>query len=122
MPNPNRVVGQSTVEFNGTRYPTAGETTLEIGGAKRESVMGDYEAGAFKESVEPAKCDVTILYKPGVRLSDIRAIDDATVTVQLDTGVTWIMRNAYCAEVISFSTSDGKAKVVMQGPPAEEMV
>lgn len=119
MANPNRVVGQAKVKIDGTSYPTSGETTLEIGGPVREPVPGDFEAGAFKESTAPSKVDVTINYKPGVSLSALRAIDNATVMVELDTGITWIVRNAYVAEVISFG-QDGKAKVVMQGPPAEE--
>lgn len=121
MANSNRVVGQVKVKVDGRSYPTSGEATLEIGGPSREAVAGDYDASAFKESTNPAKADVTLLYKKGVSLAQLRAIDNATVTIETDTGSTWIMRNAYVAEVISFG-QDGKAKVVFQGPPAEEMV
>ena len=121
MANPNRVVGQARVKIDGTQYPTSGETTLEIGGPVREAVAGDFEAGAFKESTAPSKCEVTIHYKRGVSLSALRAIDNATVVIELDTGTSWIVRNAYVADVISFG-QDGKAKVVFQGPPAEEVL
>jgi hypothetical protein len=121
MANPNRVVGQAKVKVDGRQYSTSGESTLEIGGPTREAVQGDYEAGAFKEMTAPAKLDTTLLYKGGVSLADLRSIDNATVTLETDTGVTWIMRQAYVAEVISFG-QDGKAKVVFQGPPAEEVL
>lgn len=117
----NRVVGQVKVKVDGDIYETDGSTGMEIGGPSREPVTGDYQAGAFKEATNPAKCEVTILYKAGVSLSAVRNITDATLTMECDTGAVWIMRNAYVADVISFSTSDGKAKVVFQGPPAEEM-
>lgn len=121
MANPNRVTGQATVIVDGTTLATSGETSLEIGGPVRESVAGDYEAGAFKESTKESKVDVTLLYKKGVSLSGLRAIENATVIVELDTGISWIVRNAYVADVISFG-QDGKAKLTFQGPPAEEML
>lgn len=121
MANPNRVVGQVKIKIDGASYPTSGEATLEIGGPMREAVPGDYEAGAFKESTAPAKLEVTLLLKAGVSLAALRSIDNATCTLETDIGTVWIMRNAYVADIISFG-QDGKAKVVFQGPPAEEMV
>lgn len=121
MSNPNRVVGQLRITVDGTAYPTSGEATLEIGGPVREGVAGDFEAGAFKEMTAPSKCEVSILLKRGVSLSALRAIDNATLALQTDTGTTWIVRNAYVADTISFA-QDGKAKVVFSGPPAEEML
>ena len=121
MANPNRVVGQMKVKIDGDTFATAGETTLEIGGPMREAVPGDYDAGSFKEATKEAKAEVTLLYKRGVSLANLRSVDNATLILETDTGQTWIVRNAYVADVISF-TQDGKAKVVFQGPPAEEMV
>lgn len=121
MANPNRVAGQARVKIDGTQYPTAGETTLDIGGPMREAVPGDFEAGAFKESTAPAKLETTLLYKAGVGLGGLRAIDNATLTVEYDTGQTWILRNGYCADAISVS-QDGKVKVTFCGPPAEELL
>jgi len=121
MTNPNRVVGQVTIRVDGQQFATSGEATLEIGGPSREPVAGDYEAGAFKEATAPSKLDASLLLKGGVSLANLRAVDNATVTLETDTGTTWIVRNAYCADVISFG-QDGKAKVVFQGPPAEEVL
>jgi hypothetical protein len=120
MANKNRVVGQVTITVDGTQLPTAGEGTMDIGGISREPVPGDYDASAFKEMENPARCEVTLLYKQGVSLSAIRAIDNATITLTTDNGVSWIMRNAYSADVPSFG-QDGKAKAVFQGPAAEEV-
>ena len=63
MANRNQVVGQVTVKIDGQQYPTSGEATMEIGGASRENVPGDYEAGAFRESTVPGRCEVTLLHK-----------------------------------------------------------
>jgi hypothetical protein len=121
MANKNRVVGQVKITIDGQRYSTSGEATMEIGGPTREAVTGDYEASAFKEASAPSKCEVTLLYKSGVSLASLRAIEDATVVLETDTGTQWIQRNAYVAEVISFG-QDGKAKVVFQADAAEEVL
>lgn len=121
MANPNQVVGQVKVTVDGTTYATSKEATLEIGGPSREAVNGDHEAGAFTESTNPAKLTASLLYKKGVSLAALRSLDNATVVLTTDTGIQWIVRNAYTADVISFG-QDGKASVVMQGPPAEEVL
>ena len=77
MSNPNRVAGQARVKIDGVSYPTAGETSLEIGGKSREAVPGDYDTSSFKESEVPSKIEVTVLYKSSVDLAALRSIDNA---------------------------------------------
>lgn len=120
MANPNRVAGQSTITVDGMLLETDGTSTLELGGPVRTAVKGDYQAGAFTETTQEAKLDVSILVKAGTRVSDLRKIDNATITHQTDVGQVWVLSNAYLAEVISFNSSEGKAKVVFMSPPAEE--
>lgn len=121
MANPNRVVGQVRVKVDGDILETDGQSTLELGGPMRTAVKGDYQAGSFSETTEPSKVEVNLLMKRGTSLAAIRAIDNATLTVETDVGQTYIVRGAYVAETISFNSNEGKAKVVFQGPPAEEM-
>lgn len=122
MANKNKVVGQLRIKADGQLLESDGQATMDIGGAQRESVLGDYQAGAFRESTQPAKVETSVLVKAGTSLTALRAIDNATLTLETDTGQTFIVRGAYASDVISFSQSDGKAKVVFMGPPAEEMV
>lgn len=121
MANPNRVVGQATIRVNADRIETDGQSTLELGGPVRTAVAGDYQAGSFSEKEQESKLTVSILLKKGTRATDLRKIDNATLTMETDVGQLWMVRNAYCADVISIATADGKANVVFQGPPAEEL-
>lgn len=121
MANPNRVAGQVKVRVDGDLLDTDGTSTLDLGGPAREAVKGDYQAGSFKETTEPSKVEVTLLVKATTRLTDLRTIDNATVIMETDVGQTFIVRNAYVAEVITFNSADGKAKVVFGGPPAEQV-
>lgn len=121
MANPNQVLGQAKIKVDGMIIETDGQATLELGGSNREDVPGDYQAGNFRESTAPSKLDCSILIKRGVSLTGLREIDNATVTFEADTGQTYIIRNAYVSETISAGQGDGKAKVVFQGPPAQEL-
>ncbi len=121
MANPNKVVGQCKVTADGQLFETDGSTTMEIGGITREAVTGDNQAGGFREIITPSKTTMKILFKKDTSLAAIRAMDNVTLVNRTDVGTTYIVRGAYCADVLSFSSSDGKADVVMGGPPAEEM-
>ncbi len=121
MANRNQVLGQVTIEVDGDRLPTSGESTLQIGGPQRENVPGDYEAGSFMERSVPARCVVSLLHRDGVSVAAMRAIDNATLIFKADTGKTWVMRQAYFVEAGDFG-QDGKASVTFEGPAAEELV
>ncbi|MFZ5746357.1 MAG: phage tail tube protein [Pseudomonadota bacterium] len=122
MANPNQVVGEARITCSSLGVlPTDGQTTLDVGGPMRTSVKGDHDASAFSQTTEAAKLDVSLLLKHSVSLAAIRAIDNDTITIEFDTGRTFVMRNAYSADVPSATTSDGKGKVVFQSGPAEEI-
>lgn len=121
MANPNRVVGQVKIKVDGDILETDGQSTLDVGGPVREAVQGDYQAGSFRETTKESRWEFSILMKGRVSATAIRAIDNATLTMETDTGQVYVTRNAYCAEPPSFSSSDGKLKCVFQGPPANEL-
>ncbi|MBI0530094.1 phage tail tube protein [Sphingomonas sp. TX0522] len=121
MANKNRVAGQAKVKIDGDLLDTDGTSTLDLGGKQREAVKGDYQAGSFRETTEPSQIELTLLVKAGTSLKALQDIDNATVTLEDDVGHTYIVRNAYTMKVDSYNVSEGKAKLTMGGPPAEEL-
>lgn len=121
MANRNQVLGQVRVKVDGEVLETNGTSTIELGGPVRTPVVGDYQAGAFSETIAPSKVETNLLVKQGTSVASLRTIDNATLTIEADIGRTYIIRGAYVAEVISLTTSEGTAQVVFQGPPAEEV-
>jgi hypothetical protein len=121
MANRNQVLGQVTIEVDGERLPTSGESTMQIGGPQRENVPGDYEAGSFMERTVPSRTTVALRHTDGVSIAAMRAIDNATLTLRSDTGKTWVVRGAYFVEAGDFG-QDGKASVIFEGQPAEELL
>ena len=117
----NQVTGQARIKISGDLLDSDGSATLEVGGVKRESVTGDYSAGAFKESTEPSKLEVTVLNKGDTQLASYRKITSETITVEFDNGQSWLIAGGYCADTISINQSEGKAKLVFMGEPAEQL-
>ncbi len=119
MANPNKVWGQSRIKVDGAVIDTEGKSSLEPGGTNREGVEADYEAGLFTEKTAASKLTCSVLLRAGVSLTGLQAIDDATITMEADTGQTFVIRHAYCGNVVS--ASEGKASCEFMGPPAEEL-
>lgn len=117
----NQVVGQARFKIDGALLETDGQTKLEIGGKKREPVMGDFQAGNFRESTEPSKIEVSVLYKEQTDLAAYRDITNSTITLEYDTGAVWVIRGGYYADVASINQQDGKASLVFMGQPAESL-
>src|SRR4051812_33785820 len=119
MANPRKVWGQSRIKVDGQVFDTEGKSTLEVGGTNREAVEADFEAGHFTEKTAPSKLTCSVLLTAGVSLRQLQEIDDATITMEADTGQTYVIRHAYCGNAIS--ASEGKASCEFMGPPAEEL-
>lgn len=118
MANPNKVMGQARIRANGQELTTEPKATLELGGIARDSVEADGRAGYFTEKTVPSKLECSVIVTPGLSISALN-FDDATVTFEGDTGQTFVIGHAYSSEPPSIN--DGKAKLVIMGPPAEEV-
>jgi len=118
----NQIFGQAQIKVDGDVLETDASSSLDLGGPKREPVTGDYRVAGYRETVEPSKLETSVFVKSGWSAERIRQIKDATITVETDTGQTYVIAGGWCAEAISISQSDGKAKCVFQGPPAKEIL
>ncbi|AJP73168.1 phage tail tube protein [Sphingomonas hengshuiensis] len=122
MASKNQVAGKAKVRVNGGAIETMGDTTLELGGVKREPMPGDYNAGNFKEGAPaPAKLTIKIPAKSSFSPTAWAAIVGATVLVEFDTGKAFTFKEAYSEGAPNATTSDGSYEGVLYGQPAEEI-
>lgn len=119
MAGNKQIWGETTIRVDGVRYSTDGTSTLDIGGKMREAVEADNEAGFYSQKTKPARVEFSILVNGDISLVTLGAWCDAQVTFEADSGQTYIITPAYTVDTIS--VSDGKAKVIMEGPPAQEI-
>lgn len=120
MANPNKVWGQARVRINGQEYATEPKSSLVLGGRARDRVEADNRAGLFTEKDVPSELEASIIVTQGMSLEPLRNIDDATVTFEGDTGQTYVV--GHMVNMDALKIEDGKAKIKLEGPPAEEVV
>lgn len=110
------------IKVNGAILETMAGAKLNLGGNKRDAVVGATKVLGYSETLEPARIECEISLGQGISLSSIKDITAATVTYEADTGQTYVVRNAFVSETLEVTAGDGgKVRVVLVGDPAEEM-
>lgn len=117
----NRVMGKAQIKADGQLLDTLPGATLDIGGPTRSTVNGANRVLGFTEAIGQSKLEFEIAVKGQTSLAAIRNWDDVTATFEADTGQTWVISHGWVTNPPTTTDNDGKAKVVIEGPPAEEM-
>ena len=118
----NRVMGKAQIKANGKLLETLPGASLDIGGEARETVAGANTIHGYKSSIVQSKLECEISVKEGTSLDEIRRWSDVTFTFEADTGQTWVVANGWNTTPPTATDNDGKAKITIEGPPAEEML
>lgn len=90
----SKVFGKATVLADGEQLPIDRPAKLELGGVRRNVVTGS-EVHGFAEESLPSVVEVEATIKSGQSLKAWGDIDNATITFEMDTGQTYILRNAW---------------------------
>lgn len=121
MAGKNQVIKRGKVKIDGQLYETAGNVTLTPGGVTRTPVKGDYTAGAYQESLDESKLEFAALTKAGFNAIAFGRITDATVSIEFDNGLSYVIRDGYAEGPPAISGNDGTATCVLYGQPAEQV-
>ena len=116
----NKTWGQSRISINGMLLDTAPKPTFRPGGVTREEVEADNRAGLFSEKAVGSKLECEVLATANISMKWLQSLSDETVIIEKDTGVTYVMSHAWTADAVE--ANDGKIKLIMMGPEAEEML
>lgn len=115
-------LGKAYIKVDGELLETMPGAKIDIGGDKRDPIVGSHTVHGFAEAIQPARVECEISVGASTSLAKLRAITNATVTFECDTGQVYIVRNAWVAETLSVTEGEGgKVPIVLMGPPAEEM-
>ena len=121
MANENRRAGRLFVKVDGTQYDAKGSFTYNLGNPKREAEVGPDQVHGYKELPQVAFIDGMITDERSLDVSAFQNITDATVTLQLANGKTFVLRNAwYCADG-DITTEDAEIQVRFEGKSGEEI-
>ena len=119
MANPNKTWGQTRISRNGVLLDTAPKPTFVPGGVKRSEVEADNSAGRFNEQAAGSSLECKVLASAGVSMKDMQSWSDETMTIEFDTGQSYVMSHAYTADAVE--ANDGSITLKMMGPEAEEL-
>lgn len=117
-----RIGGIITFKVDGTQYAAKGNFTYNIGVPKREGVINaDGKLAGFKETPQVAFIEGEITDQYDVDLKTLTGITDATVTLDLPTGKSIVLRGGYYAGEGTGNTEEGNFPVRFEGEEAEEV-
>lgn len=117
-----RLLGKALIKANGGVLATLPGAKLDPGGKVRTTVVGANGVLGFTESYRQSKLECEIGFGVGTSLKEIIDWDDITSSFECDTGQTYVISHGWCTEPPVITDNEGKAPVVIEGPPAEEMM
>lgn len=118
----NRLMGKAQIKVDAKLLETLPGASLDIGGVARTTVAGSNKILGFTEQVQQSKLECEFGVKEGTSLAAVNRWDDVTVTFEADTGQTWVISHGWSTTPPTATDNEGKAKCVIEGPPAEEML
>lgn len=113
-------LGRVIVKVDGKALESKKGASLDIGGITRTPL--DEFPGDFSEEPRGATVECTLGYGRDTSLTEIAAIENATLVFQCDTGQSYVIGEAYNDGNPQLTSGDGgDVKCVFHGKPAEEM-
>jgi hypothetical protein len=113
-----RATGIIKIYINGGLQRTIETPSINFGGDNFETVKGHRVYGQKSTGVEPGQVKFKIVHMADTDLHTLKALSDATVRYECDSGPIYLITNARVIGLIELS--DGAAEITMEGDPAEE--
>jgi hypothetical protein len=117
----NRIAGVAYLRVDGNQYALRGNLTVSIDLFERAGVAGQDGVHGFTETQRVPFISGDISDSAGLSLTDLRAIEDATVMAELANGKSYLLRNAWTADAHELNAAEGTIAVKFEGMKGEEV-
>ena len=111
-----QTTGRATIKVNGAPILSREGSSINFGGPIRTAVVSDQGDVDFSETVEPSTIVINGIHRNDIDIISFRQLRDVTLSFEADTGTTWAVEGAFCANVGELS--NGEYTVTFNGPPA----
>ena len=111
MAQQKKIGGTLYLKVNGDSLKAKGAFTFNAGYDKQEEVMGSGGFQGVKSVPQPAFIDGTITVDPGTDLEPILTEENATVSLELASGDTFVLSDAIFAGEGTISSEEGELSV-----------
>jgi hypothetical protein len=114
--------GEIWVKVNGEQIEAKGDFTVNPGVPKRDTIIGADGVHGYKTTPQGAFIEGALTDRGDLDTLRIRKITNATVTLNLINGKTWILEDAWYANEGSMTTGEGELPVRFESKhPAVEV-
>lgn len=117
----SQITGRAFISINGARLKSRPGATLNLGGFNRETQNGDDSVHGYKEAVMQPSVSCTISHDKDVSLKELADAKDVSVTLETDTGRTYIMSPSWLTAPPELNTQEGSIQLNYEGMSAEEV-
>jgi hypothetical protein len=115
-----QVTGRIYIKVNGRLLRTKeGAKLNNFGGIERTPVVGNVVHGYTEKVVAPS-VECTLADTADLKLRDIHNTTNTEVTLETDTGKTYILLEAWCESAISLTGGEGDVECKFTGVAWEE--
>ena len=115
----NQCTGRVAITIGGNRLTSKEGAKLKYNDKTRETVLGDAGVLGYSEKTDAPEITCTIAHKKGISLAAFEAMNDETVSFDADTGASFVLRNAWCADALELT--NGEVSLRFVGMKCEEV-
>jgi hypothetical protein len=116
-----QVTGRVFLKLDGELQRSKPGAKLMFGGRTRDTVEGDDSIHGYTEKLTAPTVEFTLSHTAQTSLARLADLTDTTVTFETDTGVTYVVRNAWTSEPPDLTGGQGEVSLKMAGLSSEEL-
>lgn len=118
------IASRVTIQFDGRTVRSIPGATIDLGGSERTAHAGSGKDDIYStEETKPGMITCRINLAKGDSVERYRNMKNAVATYNLDTGQTYIMREAFTTKTLTLTPGEnGTVQLEIAGKPATEVV
>jgi hypothetical protein len=117
----SRIAGYLSLQVNGEVYNAVGNFTYNIGSPKREMLVGPDRIHGYKEMPQVPFIEGEIRDSSEIDLATITNLKDATATLTLANGKTFVLKDAVYVADGNVQTEEANIQFRLEGTKGEEV-
>jgi hypothetical protein len=117
----NRIAGVAYLKYDGRQLPIKGNWKVGFNKLKREGIAGQDRVHGYKEMPDVPFMEGQVSTTAELSLPTLLAVTDATVTLELANGKTYVLRNAWTAQGYEIESEEGQISVRFEGMDIDEI-
>jgi hypothetical protein len=115
-------LGKAFIKVNGQLLESMPGAKINVGGKKRNPVVGGNNVHGFAEEIVNSTVECEISVSKDTKVLDYAQMDNVTITFECDTGQTFVVKDAFLTEPPELTAQEGgKVPLKFAGQPADQV-